>query len=164
MRLRAITLALVVIGGVIALTGAPSQAQQPATMEGDFECTSPGTFTLFWEFDNLIGAGGTAGTGTLSGAAEGTVTFSPNPFTGNDEVISGSNTIVSGDTVGIVTLSVTVTFDVKGPLGVPLTASVALDGSCEAPPVTGGVEPTPADPAPTTSVKATAATRPSFTG
>ncbi len=159
MRLRAIAIAFAIVGAFVAVSAAPSGAQQAAVMEGDFECTTPGTFTLFWEFDNLIGADGVAGTATLSGAAEGTVTFSPNPFTGADEVISGSN-IVSGDTVGTVTLSVTVTFTVKGSFDVPLTADVVLDGSCEAPPQT---DPTTTE-APTTTVAVAAATTPRFTG
>ncbi len=60
---------------------------------------------MSWTIENLIGADGEVDSAVLRGAAEGDITdaFAPNPFTGEDEVITGSS-LVSGDTVGTVTL------------------------------------------------------------
>jgi hypothetical protein len=161
MKLRAMTLAIALIGGFVAVTATPSGAQQPADVTGSFECTSPGTFTVTWMIQNLAGADGEVDSAVLSGAAEGDITdsFTPNPFTGEDQLIVGSS-VVSGDTVGDVTLDVTIIFDFKGPFEFDDSAEVVLDGSCEAPPTT---EPETTSST-STSVQQSTATRPSFTG
>jgi hypothetical protein len=156
---RVIALAAAV-GVFLVVTAAPSSAgqQQPAVVEGDFECTEPGVFTVFWDILNLAGADGEVTEAVLSGAAEGDITdsFAPNPFDSDDETIVGSSE-VSGDTVGVVTLDVTIVFDFKGPFTFETDAEVELDGSCEAPPTTE-------EPTTTASAAPAAATRPTFTG
>jgi hypothetical protein len=162
MRLRAIAIVLAVVGAFVLVTAAPSSAgQQLATLSGDFECTTPGTFTVFWTIENLVGADGEVESAVLSGAAEGDLSdaWSPNPFSSDDLSTSASG-IVSGDTVGTVTLEATVVFQLKGDFEVDLSADVELDGSCEAPPET---DPATTE-APSTSVQEAATTRPSFTG
>jgi hypothetical protein len=147
-----------VVGALVVVTGAPSGAQEPADLSGEFECTTPGVFTVTWIIENLAGADGEVDSAVLSGAAEGDITdaFAPNPFDGADAVIVGASEI-SGDTVGDVVLDVTIIFDFKGPFEFDDTATVTLDGSCEAPPTTEET---------TTTVAAApeVATRPSFTG
>ena len=112
-RIAALVVALSAIGLFAAV---PATAQQPANVTGDFECTEPGVFTVFWTIENFAGADGEVESAILSGAAEGDITdsFEPNPFTGDDELIVGSSE-VSGDTVGIVTLEVLIIFEFKGP-------------------------------------------------
>jgi hypothetical protein len=155
-RTLALAAAVSVLGLLLA---APTSAQEPADVTGDFECTEPGVFTVFWTVENFAGADGEVDLAVLSGAAEGDITdsFTPNPFTGEDELIVGSSE-VSGDTVGTVTLDITLIFDFKGPFEFDDTASVELDGSCEAPPTTE--EPTTTS----SSVAPAGETRPTITG
>ena len=165
MRLRAVAIVLAVVGAFVLATAAPSGAgQQLANLTGDFECTTPGTFTVFWTIDNLVGADGEVTSAVLSGAAEGDLSdaWTPNPFSSEDLATTASS-LVSGDTVGTVTLEATVVFQLKGPLEVDLSANVELDGSCELPPST---DPPVTDASTTTvqSVQDAATTRPSFTG
>jgi hypothetical protein len=158
MRFRAFAVLCAVIGALIVVTGAPAGSQEPADVTGDFECTEPGVFTVTWTIENFAGADGEVDVAVLSGAAEGDITdsFDPNPFTGADELIVGSSEI-SGDTVGTVTLDITITFDFKGPFTFEDQAEVDLDGSCEAPPTT--------EESTTTTVAAAAvAVVPTFTG
>ncbi len=154
-RIAALVVALSAIGLFAAV---PATAQQPANVTGDFECTEPGVFTVFWTIENFAGADGEVESAILSGAAEGDITdsFEPNPFTGDDELIVGSSE-VSGDTVGIVTLEVLIIFEFKGPFEFQDLAEVELDGSCEAPPTTESTTTT-------TAAAAAAEVRPTFTG
>jgi hypothetical protein len=161
MRRRAIVLTLAVAAAFLGITATPAVAggQAPPTVEGDFECTEPGVFTVTWTIENLAGVSGEVVDATLSGAAEGDITdsFTPNPFEFDDETIVGSSE-VSGDTVGTVTLDATIVFNFKGPLEFDVSAEVDLDGSCEAPPTSEETSST------TASVAATADVRPTFTG
>ena len=104
------------------------------------------------------GADGEVTEAVLSGAAEGDITdaFDPNPFAFDDELIVGSSE-VSGDTVGTVTLDITIVFDFKGPFTFEDSAEVELDGSCEAPPTSESTTTS-------TTVAAQADVRPTFTG
>jgi hypothetical protein len=158
MRFRAIALASIVIGAFVLIGGSPSNAQQPATMTGDWECVEEGNVRVIWTILNLAGAPGEVTSAELSGVASGDISFDPgpNPFTGDDERIVATF-LISPDVVGVLTLDVTVTFDFKDPLEVELSASTELNGSCEPPP--------PESTSTTSSsVQAAAATRPSFTG
>jgi hypothetical protein len=159
MRFRALAVLFAVVGALVVVTGAPAGAQEPADVTGDFECTEPGVFTVFWTVENFAGADGEVDSAVLSGAAEGDITdsFVPNPFSFEDEVIVGSSE-VSGDTVGTVTLDITIIFEFKGPFEFEDQAEVDLDGSCEAPPTTEESTTTTAAPA------SDVVTRPSFTG
>jgi hypothetical protein len=161
MRRRAIVLTVAVAAAFLGITAAPVGAgiPTPATVEGDFECTEPGTFTVTWTIENLAGADGEVTEAVLSGAAEGDITdsFDPNPFDADDETIVGSSE-VSGDTVGTVTLDITMVFEFKGPFEFSDTVEVELDGSCEAPPTTEESTTT------TAGVAAAADVRPTFTG
>lgn len=161
MRRRAVVLALAVIAAFLGVTAAPAHAQQAFEVTGSAECTTPGTYTLTWTIETFIGAEGEVTSAVQSGAAEGDITdsFSPNPFDFDDDIILGSS-VVSGDTVGTVTLDVTITYQSKGEFDVSGSGEVSLEGACEAPPET---DPTTTE-APTTSAQADVATRPSFTG
>ena len=160
MRLRAIAIAFAIVGALVAITAAPTSAQQAFEVTGEAECTTPGTFTVTWTIETFIGTEGEVTEAVLSGAAEGDITdsFSPNPFEFDDDVIVGSS-VISGDTVGTVTLDVTIVYQSKGPFDEEASAELELDGSCEAPPVT---DPPPTE-APTTAAVA-ATTAPRFTG
>lgn len=151
-----------VVVAFTAGTAIPGSAQQPAEITGEFECTEPGVFTVTWTIENLAGADGEVDEAVLSGAAEGDITsaFEPNPFTFDDELIVGSSE-VSGDTVGTVTLDVTIVFEFKGPFVYEDSAEVDLDGSCEAPPTS---ESTTSSSTTTSAVAAATGTRPTFTG
>jgi hypothetical protein len=156
--LKRLAVLLAVIATCIAATAVPSSAQQPADVTGEFECTEPGTFTVTWTVENFAGADGEVTEAVLSGAAEGDITdaFDPNPFAFDDELIVGSSE-VSGDTVGTVTLDITIVFDFKGPFTFEDSAEVELDGSCEAPPTSESTTTS-------TTVAAQADVRPTFTG
>ena len=158
MRVRAFAVLFAIVGVLVVATGAPAGSQEPADVTGDFECTEPGVFTVVWTIENLAGADGEVDSAVLSGAAEGDITdsFEPNPFEGGDELIVGGSEI-SGDTVGTVTLDVTLIFDFKGPFEFDDEAEVELDGSCEAPPTTE-------ESTTTTAAAAAAAVVPTFTG
>lgn len=139
----------------------PANAGETAQVTGEVECTTPGQYTITWTIDLPIGAEGEVTSAVLSGAASGDVSFTPNPFPFFTGALTGTSTI-SGDTVGTVTLDVTIEFITKGTFTVDGSASVELDGSCEAPPTT---TPTTAAPATTSStIQAAALTQPRFTG
>jgi hypothetical protein len=153
-------IALFAVVGAVTLAGAvPSGAQQAAELTAVVECTEPGTFTITWTIETFIGTPGEVTEAVLSGAAEGDITdsFAPNPFEFDDDFIVGSSE-VSGDTVGPVTLDITIIYQSKGPFDFDDSATVTLDGSCEAPPTTEESTTTTAAPA------AAAATQPRFTG
>lgn len=137
----------------------PTSAQEPSELTGSVECIQPGVFEVTWTIENFIGADGAVDSAILSGAADGDITgaFAPNPFTGDDELIVGSHP-VSGDTVGTLTLDVTLTFELKGPFEFEDSAEVELDGSCEAPPTTQE------EPTTSTSAAPAGTVRPTFTG
>jgi hypothetical protein len=150
---------LVLVAVVTAFVGffaVPSGAQEPADVTGAVECTTPGVFTVTWTVENFAGADGEVDSAVLSGAADEDITdsFAPNPFDFDDDLIVGSSEI-SGDTVGTVTLDISITFDFKGPVVFDDTAEVELDGSCEAPPTTEE---------PTTTAAPAPEVRPTFTG
>jgi hypothetical protein len=155
--LKRVFVLVAVITAFVAASAAPSGAQEPADVTGAFECTTPGVFTVTWTVENFAGADGEVDSAVLSGAADEDITaaFAPNPFDSDDDLIVGSSQI-SGDTVGTVTLDITIIFDFKGPFEFTDEADVELDGSCEAPPTTE--EPTTTTAAPAPEV------RPTFTG
>lgn len=164
MRRRAIVLALAVVAAFVGIQAAPTSAQEAFTVTGEAECTSPGTYTLTWTIDTSIGFAGTVSSAVQSGAAEGDIadSFEPNPFTFDDDFVVGTS-VVSGDTVGTVTLDVTITYQGKGEFDNSNSGSVTLDGSCEAPPETDPT--TESTAAPTTSEAAQqVSTSPTFTG
>jgi hypothetical protein len=154
---KRVLMLVAVVTAFVAVSAAPSGAQEPADVTGEFECTEPGTFTVTWTVENFAGADGEVDSAVLSGAADEDITdsFAPNPFDADDALIVGSSEI-SGDTVGTVTLDITIIFDFKGPFEFDDEAEVELDGSCEAPPTTE--EPT------TTTAAAAPEVRPTFTG
>ena len=160
MRIRALTLASILIGAFVLVAGAPSGAQEPATMSGDWECVEEGNVRVIWTILNLAGAPGEVTSAELSGVASGDISFDPgpNPFTGDDERIVATF-LISPDVVGVLTLDVTVTFDFKDPVEVELSASTELNGSCEPPPTDPTISSTTSS-----SVQDVVATRPSFTG
>jgi hypothetical protein len=155
--LKRVLVLVAVSAAFVAASAVPSGAQEPADVTGDFECTEPGVFTVFWTVENFAGADGEVDSAVLSGAADADITssFTPNPFTGDDDLIVGSSQI-SGDTVGTVTLDITIIFEFKGPFEFDDTAEVELDGSCEAPPTT--------EESTTTTAEVAPVVRPTFTG
>lgn len=155
--LKRVAALLAVVGAFTIITAVPGSAQEPAQLTGEVECTEPGTFTITWTIETFIGTEGEVDSAVLSGAAEGDITdsFAPNPFDFDDDLIIGSSE-VSGDTVGTVTLDVTIIYQSKGPFDFDDSADVELDGSCEAPPTT--------ETSTTTTAAPLAEVRPSFTG
>jgi hypothetical protein len=155
---KRIVAVLAVVGACTVAAAVPSSAGQIATLSGTVACTEPGTYTITWtiEITGFVD-GGEVDSAVLSGAAEGDITdsFSPNPFDSGDDFIVGSN-VVSGDTVGTVTLDAVVVIQIKGPFDVELSADVELDGGCEAPPTSESTT--------TASTAPSAETRPTFTG
>jgi len=155
--LKRVAAVIAIVGAFTAVAAIPGSAQEPAQLTGEFECTEPGTFTITWTIETFIGTEGEVVSAVQSGAAEGDITdsFAPNPFDFDDDTIVGSSE-VSGDTVGTVTLDVTIVYQSKGPFDFDDSAEVELDGSCEAPPTTETSTTTTAAPA--------AEVRPTFTG
>jgi hypothetical protein len=160
MRSLRLLIAALVLAAPLAVVGAtPSGAQQPIDITGNADCNDDGTYTLFWEIENFVGAEVTIESAVLDGAATGDVTFSPNPIPA-DGVANGSFD-VPGDTAGFVVLTV----DVTGPkFDFEDVFEIELLGDCEAIVTTT----TSTTLAPTTTTTAPAARpvtlTPAFTG
>jgi hypothetical protein len=148
-RLRLIAFVFGVSVLTLVVSAIPAGAgQAPPELEGAVTC-SDGTYTITWtitvfgvppgEESNLVNI-------QLSGAASGTVVFTPNPVPGPSPVTSQGTTTLPGSTSGDVTL--TLVSDYLMPR--EATATVTLDGACTAPPpppaITPAAEPVAAAP------------------
>lgn len=138
----------------------PASAGEPAQVTGEVECTTPGQYTITWTIELFYGLNGQVTSALLEGAAEGTVSFSPNPFQFVDEQLTGTS-VIAGDTTGTVSIDIMIDFESKGTFHYEFGTSVDLDGSCEAPPSTTT---TTLAPSTTSTIQAAAVSQPRFTG
>lgn len=162
MKVKAAVVALAIASSALAAAPPASAGGPPFTVSGEAECSAPGQYTITWTIDLAWGAPGEVTSAVLSGAASGNVSFSPNPFSFSTDTLTGTST-VSGDTVGTVTLDVTIELVTKGTWTYDGSASVELDGSCEAPPTTPSTTAAPTSTT-TSTIRAAALTQPRFTG
>jgi hypothetical protein len=153
-------LAALVVTASALVAMPPAGAGLLATVSGQATCSTPGQYTVNWTIDLLVSANGQVTSAVLSGAAEGNVSFSPNPFQFVDEQLTGTS-VIAGDTAGTVVLTVTIEFQEKGTFTYTLGTELELDGSCEAPPSTTT---TTMAPSTTSTSQAAAVAQPRFTG
>jgi hypothetical protein len=118
---------------VIAWVVPAGAGQGPAVLEGEVSCVA-GTYEVTWTVTVQglpDGAEADLIDIELSGAASGTVTFTPNPIPGvtGELVSSTGTTALPGSTVGDVTLDLVSVYISPQ----PATATVTLDGTCVAP-------------------------------
>jgi hypothetical protein len=144
----------------LAASASPSGAQVPTEITGEADCNEDGTYTLSYEIESFVGVELDIDSAELSGAATGSVTFSPNPIPVGGT--SSGSIDVPGDTDGTVTLTV----DYSGPkFDFDESFDLDLAGDCEAivttTTTTLATTTTAAPPAP---VAAAVAARPAFTG
>ena len=160
--LRPLLVAVLLFTPLALVTAGPSGAQVPFEITGDADCNDDGTYTLFWEIENFVGIEMDVDSAELSGAATGSVVFSPNPIP-VDGVTNGSFE-VPGDTAGTVTLTIEVNASKFSDTG---EFDIDLLGDCEAI-VIPTTTTTTTTVAPTTTTTAPAAQAialtPAFTG
>lgn len=159
MRIK-VALAALAIAASALVAVPPASAGEPVQVTGEVECTTPGQYTITWTIQLFYGLNGQVTSAVLSGAAEGNVSFSPNPFQFFDEQLTGTS-VIAGDTAGTVMLAVAFEFQEKGTFTHTVGTELELDGSCEAPPSTTT---TTLAPSTISTIQAAAVAQPRFTG
>jgi hypothetical protein len=139
-RLSTLLVCLALAIGTFALlapsAGAGGGLVEP-TVTGTSTCGVDGNITITWTFSYGGSSGPTVDVssgGTLSGAATGTVTFSPQQFpaTGpSNPATSTGTSVLPGTTNGVVNIQVG--WGLVGGGGGAVQGAITLDGTCAAP-------------------------------
>jgi hypothetical protein len=118
-------LLLVLCAAVLSIGVAPAPASGGGSLDvsGEVTCRDDGAYLIVWTAANpAIFPSAAIEAATLSGALEGSVTFTPNPIPGGESATG--TTEAPGDTTGIVELDVNFGFG-------GTVAEIELAGDCE---------------------------------